>query len=141
EGNSPLSAIKTVFIIIMENKSLAQIIGSPSAPYINKTLLPMSAYATQYYNPPHVHPSLPNYLWLEAGTDFGIRDDREPASHPLDTTPHLVTLLDQAGITWRTYQEDFSGGSCPITTKGRYAVKHNPFVYFTDVSGNPPDAT
>src|SRR5258708_14260134 len=33
--------IKTVFIILMENKNCVQIAGSGSAPYINNTLLPM----------------------------------------------------------------------------------------------------
>src|SRR6266567_2732431 len=62
-----MSSVKTVFIILMENHNWSQIKGSSSAPYINNTLLPASSYATQYFNPPGIHPSLPNYLWLEAG--------------------------------------------------------------------------
>src|SRR5207249_9737752 len=34
--------------------------GSPSAPYINRALLPITSHAEQYYNPPNLHPSLPN---------------------------------------------------------------------------------
>src|SRR5579884_3965255 len=70
-----MSSVKTVFVILMENQNWVFIQGSSSAPYINNTVLPMSSYATQYYNPPSNHPSLPNYLWLEAGTNFGISDD------------------------------------------------------------------
>ena len=55
---------RTVFLIVMENQNWSAIKGSASAPYINETLLPMSSYAEQYYNPPGVHPSEPNYLWL-----------------------------------------------------------------------------
>ena len=51
---SPVSQahIKTVFIILMENKNWAQIAGSSSAPYINNTLLPMASHAELYFNPP-----------------------------------------------------------------------------------------
>ena len=50
--------VKTVFIILMENKNWVQIAGSSSAPYINNTLLPMASHAELYFNPPLVHPSL-----------------------------------------------------------------------------------
>jgi hypothetical protein len=46
----------------MENHNWSQIKGSSSAPYISDTLLPEASYANQYYNPPNIHPSLPNYL-------------------------------------------------------------------------------
>src|SRR5207244_3015608 len=68
-GNQPL---KTVFLIMMENHNWSDITSSSSAPYINNTLLAIGAHATQYFNPPGIHPSLPNYLWLEAGTNFGV---------------------------------------------------------------------
>src|SRR6266498_2239820 len=95
-GTTPVTQphIRTVFIILMENKNWVQIAGSASAPYINNTLLPVASHAELYFNPPLVHPSLPNYLWLEAGTNFGIFNDDPPS------------------------------------------VKHNPFVYFDDVTGN-----
>src|ERR1051326_5705288 len=138
-----MSSVKTVFIILMENHNWSQIQGSASAPYINNTLLPMSSYATQYYNPPGIHPSLPNYLWLEAGTNFGITNDSDPSVNHQSTTLHLATQLATAGITWKTYQEDISGTTCPLTSVNRYAPKHNPFVYFDDVTNtnNPNSAT
>src|SRR3989441_6098559 len=98
--------IHTVFLILMENHDWSSIKGSPSAPYINNTLLPIASHAEQYYNPPGVHPSEPNYLWLEAGTNFGIRNDKSPAHNHQSTTSHLVNLLEAAGLSWRAYQED-----------------------------------
>jgi phospholipase C len=139
---TPSSAhIKTVFIILMENHNWTgakqdNIKGSRYAPYINNTLVPMGSHAEQYFNPPTIHPSLPNYLWLEAGTNFGILDDNPPSDHPLTTTEHLVTLLHNAGISWKAYEENISGTDCPLVSSGLYAVKHNPFVYFTDVTNN-----
>ena len=131
-----MNNIKTVFIILMENHNWVQIKNSTSAPYINNTLLPMASYAEQYYNPPGNHPSLPNYLWLEAGTNFGIGNDDDPKSNHQGTTSHLVTQLRDAGVSWKTYQEDITGTACPLASSSRYAPKHNPFVYFDDVTNN-----
>jgi phospholipase C len=128
--------IATVFIIVMENHNWSQIKDSPSAPYINNTLLPLASHAEQYYNPPSIHPSLPNYLWLEAGTNFGVLNDRRPTFNSQSTTAHLVTLLNRAGISWKSYQEDITGTTCPLTDRYPYAVKHNPQAYFRDVTNN-----
>jgi len=126
--------IKTVFVILMENQDWASIAGNPAAPYINNVLLPMAAHAEQYYNPPHLHPSEPNYLWLEAGTNFGILNDAPPAQNHQSTASHLVTLLNTAGVSWKAYQEGISGMTCPLTNVGEYVVRHDPFVYFDDVT-------
>jgi len=128
--------IQTVWIIVMENHNWSQIHGSSSAPYINNTLLPMASHAEQYFNPLLNHPSLPNYLWLEAGTNFGIHNDNPPSANHQSTTQHLVTLLENAGISWRAYEENISGTECPLTDSGLYAVRHDPFVYFDDVTEN-----
>jgi len=128
--------VQTVFLIVMENAYWSQIKGSTSAPYINNTLLPMSSYCEQYYTPPGFASSLPDYLWLEAGTNFGILDSAEPSAHVITSTNHLVTRLKNAGLSWKTYQENISGTVCPTASSGLYAAYHNPFVYFTDVISN-----
>jgi hypothetical protein len=125
-------SIRTVFVIVMENHDWSSIAGNPSAPYINGTLLPRSSYATRYSGVRH--PSEPNYLWLEGGTDYGISDDDDPSSHHMANRDHLVSLLDQAGISWKTYQEGIDGTECPLQSRGFYAAKHNPFVFFDDVT-------
>jgi hypothetical protein len=118
----------------LENHNWSDIKNSPSAPYINQTLLPMASYSEQYFNPPGNHPSEPNYLWLEAGTNFGINYDGHPGTDHQKTTQHLVTLLNNAHISWKSYQEGISGTVCPLTGNGLYAPKHNPMVYFDDVT-------
>jgi len=141
--------IRTVFIILMENHNWTgdgtlNIKGNPEAPYINKTLIPMASHAENYFNPPNIHPSLPNYLWLEAGTNFGILNDGLPSQNSQTTTQHLVTLLQNAGISWKAYEENIDGTNCPLVNEGPrdpngsrlYAPKHDPFVYFDDVTGN-----
>lgn len=134
-----ISPIKTVFIIMLENHNWTGpsdnpvIKGSASAPYINTVLLPQASYATQYFNPPGIHPSEPNYIWLEAGDNFGVLDDN---IHHLDVTPHLTTLLDQAHISSKFYAEGISGTDCPTDNNGLYAFRHNPLMMFNDVVTN-----
>jgi phosphatidylinositol-3-phosphatase len=149
DATTTLHHIKTVFVIVMENHNWTgagsgNIKGNAGAPYINYTLLPMASHANDYKNPPGIHPSLPNYLWLEAGTNFGIHDDGPPSAHPLTTNNHLVMLLENAGSSWRSYDENISGTNCPLTNQGStdsnghqlYQVHHNPFVYFNDQTNN-----
>ena len=130
------SGLQTVFLILMENHNWSSIKGSGSAPYINNTLLVQGAHAENYLNLPGIHPSEPNYLWLEAGTNFGVLNDSLPSSNHQSTTQHLVTLLQTAGITWKSYQEDISGTTCPLANTGLYAPKHNPMVFFDDVTNS-----
>ena len=131
---SGLPPIKTVFVIVMENHSWSSITPA-SAPFLRNTLVPMGAHATQYYTPPGIHPSEPNYIWLEAGGSLGITNDDDPIRNHRDTTDHLVTYLEKAGISWKAYAEDIDGKSCPLVSSGPYATKHLPFVFFDDVTG------
>lgn len=131
----PLPPVQTVFVILMENHNWSSLKGSVDAPFLNTVLLPRASYCSQYYNPPGLHPSEPNYLWLEAGTNFGILNDNDPASNHQRSTNHLVTLLKNAGITWKTYQEDINGLYVPLSATNKYVARHNPFVFFDDVTG------
>jgi hypothetical protein len=141
-ASAPSTAnIKTVFLIVMENHNWSDILNNSSAPYINGTLLPQASYATQYFNPPGNHPSEPNYIWLEAGSSLGIHNDSSPSSNHQNTTDHLVTYLDKAGVSWKAYAEDISGSVCPLKGSGLYAPKHTPMIFFDDVTGtNDPNS-
>ncbi|HWG19684.1 MAG TPA: alkaline phosphatase family protein [Terracidiphilus sp.] len=145
-----LHHIKTVWVIVMENHNWTgdgslDIANNPDAPYINYTLIPMASYARDYNNPPGVHPSLPNYIWLEAGASLGTKGyDGTPYQFPQSTTNHLTTLLEKAGISWRAYEENITGTTCPLTSEGSldpngnrlYQPRHDPFVYFEDQTNN-----
>jgi phosphatidylinositol-3-phosphatase len=137
----PLPPIRTIFVIMMENTRWSDIKENTNAPFINGTLLPMASHCEFYNNLSGIHPSLPNYLWIEAGTNFGIFDDGDPAQDHQNTTNHLVTLLNQAGISWKVYQENISPTNLPLQTCCGFSARHNPFVYFDDVTGtnNPSD--
>jgi hypothetical protein len=87
---------------------------------------------------------------MEAGTnafsDHTFTTDNDPsASNSTSSPAHLVTQIKSAtnGVTWMSYQEGINGttGACPIASSGFYHAKHDPFVFYQDVSGNPPSKT
>jgi phosphatidylinositol-3-phosphatase len=136
-----INGIQTVWVVVMENSDWSRIKGSTNCPYINNTLLPQAAWCERYYNPPGLHPSLPNYLWLLAGTNFGIQDDALPSVNHQNSTNTLFHQLDAAGISWRCYAEGVTGTGCPATIVGDYAPRHVPFLYFDSVLNNVTNCT
>lgn len=116
---------------------IQQIFQNPNAPFINSlvngtatavinasqvNISEQTAFATNYRNVlataggnnPHIHPSEPNYLWAEAGTNFGVFNDNDPFSPASgtgqlsnqDNQLHLARLFADCGVTWKSYQED-----------------------------------
>ncbi len=156
-GGSASSAIPYVFVIAMENQDTTNfanvgVYGNSNAPYINGTLKAQYGSASAYSDClTGSIPSEPHYVWLEAGTnDFGstkFTSDNDPsASNSTNNSDHIAALLAAAanGKTWRSYQEDMDStntGDCPVVSSGLYAAKHDPFIFFQDVSGNPPSKT
>ncbi len=133
-------ALDHVFLVVMENHAYDQIIGNPDAPFLNR-LAREHASATRYNGV--WHPSLPNYLALLAGDRFGVADDlasaynEPPGPHRLDA-PTLGSQLVGSGRDWRAYLGGLpAAGSMVPGAPGDsehgsvYAVKHNPFAYFT----------
>lgn len=115
-----------VFYIDMENHNLAQpasvtspqqLQGNSAAPYLNSLMTPgnpnaaQTSYASNYYNALYnnpsvsIHPSEPNYVWQEAGLT-GPLNDADPYPSNIVNAPNLSALLQQAGISWKSYQED-----------------------------------
>jgi len=147
--------IKHVFVIAMENTD-AQVIykSAPGKDYL-ADLIAAYAHADIFVDElqdkqDKTHgldvPSEPHYIYMEAGTnvfaDHAFTKDSSPsAANSTKSTDHLVTQLTEKGLSWRTYQEvqvTKSAGSCLIHTFDHYAPKHNPFIFFQDVSGSPP---
>ena len=120
--------VKKVFVIAMENHnwtqpsiqtSPQQIFQNPATPFINSLVNGTSgiskqvAFAKGYINAaPGVHPSEPNYIWAEAGTNFGVNNDNDPykadctADTVQPTNQHLSAFLTVARKSWKSYQED-----------------------------------
>jgi phosphatidylinositol-3-phosphatase len=116
-----------VVLVVFENHAATSIAGNPDAPTFNALA---RRYATLTNYDAVAHPSLPNYLALVSGSAHGISSD---CTGCVISARNLADTLAAAGKTWKTYAEDlpypgFTGGS-----SGRYAKKHEPFLYFRDV--------
>jgi hypothetical protein len=120
-----------VAVIVMENEEAADVLGSPDAPFINR-LARTYALATESFA--ITHPSLPNYLALTGGSTFGIDSDCTDCKV---NAAGLPQQLSGARRTWRAYMEGLPHSCFTGSGAGDYAKKHDPFVYYTGVSGNP----
>ncbi len=115
----------------MENKELGDVIGQSSAPYANAlarryTLLTNSYGVT--------HPSLPNYFALTAGTTFGVHTDCTSCQQ---SGANIADQLDSAGVSWKAYMGGMPRACFKGAFSGRYAKKHDPFMYYASVAGDP----
>jgi phosphatidylinositol-3-phosphatase len=124
-------AFTHVVLVVFENHEATSIAGNPDAPTFN-ALARRYARLTSY--DAVTHPSLPNYLALVSGSTQGISSD---CTDCVVDARNLADTLAAAGRTWKTYAEGlpypgFAGGS-----SGRYAKKHDPFLYFRDVVDSP----
>ena len=116
---SPAVASPHVFVIVMENTSLAIALRAPSI----SSLASKYTLATDYHAVSS--PSLPNYLALTSGSTWGITDDEY---HALPAGG-LGTQLTAAGVSWRAYMEGLTSAGC-TRSPYPYALKHNPFAYY-----------
>jgi phospholipase C len=127
---------KHVIIIMDENQSYSDIIGNTSqAPYIN-SLASECGLASNYHN--ITHDSLPNYLGITSGVAYKkllpFDGDCLPSSSCHITT---ANLFSQAS-SWKEYAEGMPS-NCYKSDSGNYAPKHNPSVYYTDLSNCSTD--
>jgi len=85
-----------VFLIMMENHSAGEVLGNTaSAPFINK-LAQSANVATNYFAVGH--PSLPNYLHVVGGSNFGVAGDPTPKWHNDPGSPGTVVPLAGSGV-------------------------------------------
>jgi hypothetical protein len=152
-------ALDHVFVIVLENHNITDILGNPNAPHLTD-LAKTYNVATNFHGV--WHPSLPNYLAMITGdwiaTDVirhvtvGISDDDSPsiavdppfANHSTHrwraNLPSLAGQLASVGKDWRAYLQGYPVvGSAVANWPGdsntgkMYAVKHNPFPYVAAV--------
>lgn len=124
-GITGVTHFNHVVWITLENIGYS-VVGSTSAPYFNE-LASRCALATSDFAVSH--PSLPNYVALTSGSTQGITDDGEPSTHRLD----VPSIFSQLGSNWRSLVESMPS-ACDRVTSGQYAARHNPAVYFTNIT-------
>jgi hypothetical protein len=113
--------------ILLENVGYS-VVGSPNAPYLN-SLESACGLATNYYAVSH--PSLPNYVALTSGSTQGIGDDGEPSEHPLSSP----SIFSELGNRWNALVESMPS-RCDRVTSGSYAARHNPAVYYRNITAS-----
>jgi hypothetical protein len=128
-----------VVVVIEENHSLTQVIGSANAPYINSLATNGSSFTNMFAI---THPSQPNYLHLFSGASQGITGDGVPATFPFSAgSSNLGGALLSAGHTFTGYSETmpsegFNGATfSTVAGQNQYVRKHNPWVNWQ--SGSP----
>src|SRR4051794_27969185 len=84
----PLPVPDHIVIVMEENHGYSEVIGSPSAPYIN-SLVAQGALFTNSFAVEH--PSQPNYLDLFSGSNQGVTNDSCP--HTFSTKNEAKQLL------------------------------------------------
>ena len=120
-----------VVVVVFENKEFEQVVGTADAPSFG-SLARRYALLANYRGV--AHPSLPNYLALISGSTQGITSDCTTCRV---SAPNLADTLEGAGKSWKTYAEGLPRAGFTGPWAGRYAKKHNPFLYFTDVASRP----
>ena len=123
-----------VIVVMEENHSYSQIIGSSEAPYINS----LAAQGASFTNSHAItHPSQPNYLALFSGSTQGLTSDSCPHTFSL---ANLGSELIAAKKTFTGYSEGLPAAGSEVCVAGEYARKHVPWTDFSNVpaSDNQP---
>ena len=117
-----------LLVFVVENHSLAEMRDQLPWTY---ALGKRYGYASDFRA--LTHPSLPNYLAIAGGSTFGVSDDDDPSAHPLSGSSVFGEALAH-GLTAGVYADAMSG-SCSLGSTSEYAVRHNPWTYFTSERG------
>jgi len=120
-----------VLVVVFENREAIDIAGSPDAPTFRALA---RRYATLTRYTAVTHPSLPNYLALVSGSTQGITSD---CTECVVRARSLADTLAASGRTWKTYAEGLPRPGFTGASAGRYAKKHDPFLYFRGVLDSP----
>jgi phosphatidylinositol-3-phosphatase len=119
-----------VWVFVMENHSLGQILGNSQAPFLNR-LARRHRVATRFFAP--THPSLPNYLAMISGSTQGCGNDRCSGGFG---GPTIASQLSARGLEWRGFFEGLPRRGYIGGNHGDYVRHHNPFVYFRSVTSS-----
>ena len=99
EEREAIPQLDHVFMIVMENHTATEILGNTRAPFINQ-YAHAANQATRYFAVGH--PSLPNYLHIVGGSNFGVAGDPNPKWHDDPASPGTVVPLVGAGVDLAT---------------------------------------
>ena len=105
--------------------------GNPTAPYIN-FLASECGLATNYHNITHL--SLPNYIAATSGLPYAGISKFDGDCNPSPTCSTSAPSIFGQGESWKAYDESMPS-NCSQANTSLYAVRHNPAVYYTSLTG------
>jgi len=126
-GSAGLPHLDHVVVVVLENHGAGQILGNPSAPYLNGLAQHGASFTDAHAM---THPSEPNYLALFSGSTQGVTSDACPLRF---SSPNLASALFAAGRSFVGYADGLPYDGFTGCSSGRYGRKHAPWVNFTDV--------
>ncbi len=116
-----------VWVVTEENHSYENVMAS--MPYL-VSLANQYGLATQYYS--DMHNSISALMHLTAGQTV-TTNDNTTATFDVD---NIVRRMLPKGLTFRSYQEELPYAGYSGISYNDYVKRHNPLVYFTDVSNS-----
>jgi phospholipase C len=119
-----------LIVVVEENHSFEEIIGSPSAPFINR-LAAHGTLLTDYHA--ITHPSLPNYVALLSGRT-SIRSDCHACTF---AGASLVDQLEARHLSWAAYLQGLPRPCSTVAGAGAYTEAVDPFMHAVRVRDNP----
>jgi hypothetical protein len=122
-----------IYLLVLENQSYEQVVGSPNLPYLNSLIASAAVSDSSFAN---THPSIGNYFMLTTGSVV-TNDDSFSGRVSAD---NLVRELTNAGRSWRVYADGLPANGYTGGDTGSYLKRHNPFAYLSDVVNDPAQA-
>jgi phosphatidylinositol-3-phosphatase len=116
-----------IVVVMEENHSYSQIIGSSQAPYINSLARNGALFTNSHAI---THPSEPNYMAITSGSTYGLSSDACPFS---TSKASVGSELIAAKLSYAGYSESMPSQGYQGCTDGEYARKHNPTANYTDL--------
>jgi hypothetical protein len=114
-------------MIIFENERSEQVLAQPTF----AKLAQEGAYLDGFYAV--AHPSQPNYIAMVTGDTYGVKND---SNHDIDARS-IADLLEDKGLTWKSYAEGYPGDCFTGASSGQYRRKHEPFISLKNIQSNP----
>jgi hypothetical protein len=113
-----------IVLIVLENKTYSDIVGSKNAPYIQSLI----AAGTLYTNYQAAPGSLPDYLMMTSGVNS--------TSAAKNSDNIFNQLQGTAGVTWGEYIESMPSACYTKSGSAPYDKSHNPAVWYKDITSH-----
>jgi hypothetical protein len=128
-----------IMIIMLENQDYEDLIGNPSAQFINSVLETEYASATKFYanklNSPTAYYAVSSGRTYAGGDGGSWAGCINPSLTCSTTDPSIYEQLTDSGRRWKVYSED-QQVNCQTYNAAKYWTGHNPAIYYQRLGPN-----